>query len=611
MKSHVLLLSKILVDSSIWCSTSTTRDLKEVERRVEHEGLSFLTITLPGFGSDFERALDQGFVDSTLFQGFRRSGSLPAFVQGLTSLVFNTTSGILLDDPSIDAIRCIRQICNLFKKLEHPCSDARVKAAFDKYIECERDVTISDSTLSLDRKIEFMRMADMLFQERLFRSLDRKVENGDVTPKHGPGATADRQKANAKFDNRTWTERLEEFFPSIEFLYCSPRFYLDDLDLDRDIEEARPVTYLEPGSEIPTRVITVPKTLKTPRIIAIEPVYAQYIQQGLMEGFVGGIERDDFLSSIIGFTDQTVNRYLACKGSVDGDLATLDLSEASDRVSNLHVNLLLGRNPFLAEGVQACRSSKADVPGYGVIPLAKFASMGSALTFPMEAMVFATIIFLGIQRELKIPLTKEIIEDFRGKVRVYGDDIIVPKHFVHSVVRELESFGLRVNGNKSFWTGKFRESCGGDFYNGFNVNYIKCRRDLPSRRKDVQEIISAVSLRNQLYEAGFWVTAEHLDNVIKRFIPFPDIHPGSPGLGRHVMDFEPYEVHKMCPHLQRPLVRAAVVVDVTPVSRISGHGALLKYFLKRGEEPFADKKHLERSGRPDCVYINIRWVPPY
>jgi len=362
MKSHVLLLGRVLQDSSIRCCTSTTLDYNTVKSRVKDEGLSFLTIALPNFGSDFERSLDQGAVDSTFFQGFRRKGSLPAFLQGLTSLVFNPCDGTLLNTPSYEAIRCVRQICYLFKALNHTCSDARVKAAYDKYVECEKSVRQSDSALETERKFEFMSMADLLFQKRLFSKLDREVELGLLIPKHGPGATADRLKANAKFDNRLWTERLEELFPAGEFLYTSPRHYFND------VEDGVGPIWLEPDTEIPSRVITVPKTLKTPRIIAIEPTHMQYVQQGLMEPIVEGIERDDFLSSFIGFTDQTVNRYLARKGSANGDLATLDLSEASDRVSNLHVQLLLGRNPFLAEGVQACRSSMQMCLAMGFFP---------------------------------------------------------------------------------------------------------------------------------------------------------------------------------------------------------------------------------------------------
>jgi len=612
MKSHVLLLGRILEDVSIQCRTSTTNDMKYVVSRVEDEGLSFLTITLSNFGKDFERCLDRGSVDSTLFQGFRRSGSLPAFLQGLTSQVFDKEDGVLVDNPSIEAIQAVRQVSYLFKKLELGCTDSRVKKAFTDFVNCDREVGVRSFALSESKHAwaDFQRMANTLFLGVLSR-VDGDVYHGEaikvgntdytgIIPKHGPGATADRIKANAKYDIRVWTERLEEYFPAMDFLYPSVSHFLED--------ETGPI-YLEPGDELPVRVVQVPKTLKSPRIIAIEPTYRQYVQQGLCEAIVNGIEKDDFLHQIIGFTDQEINRTMACHGSASLDLATLDLSEASDRVSKQHVSRLLGSYPNLLKGVMACRGEKADVPGHGIISLNKYASMGSALTFPLEAMVFTTVVFLGIEKALKTQLDNKSIKGFVGKVRVYGDDIIVPVETVSCVIAELETYGFVVNASKSFWTGKFRESCGGDFYDGYDVSVVKAKHEIPTTRKHVQEIRSTVSLRNQLYFAGYWRTADYLDKLLARLIPMPTIHPDSPGLGRHT--YLDYEVQRVCPHLQRPLVKAAVEVSKSPHSPVSGVGALLKWFLKRGDEPFADVNHLERAGRPEVLDIKLRWVTPY
>jgi len=599
MKSHVVLLGRVLEDLSIRCCTSTTNDLKTVISRVENEGVSFLTITLPTFASDFERSLELGKVDSTLFVSFQKRASLPAFLQGLTSLVFDKKTGVLLDDPSIDAIQGIRQVCNLFKKLEVPCSPERNKAAIEQYVKTESDVRMGMMTMDRDLLRDYRRIAHLLFWD-LFYQCDLAIANGELVPKHGPGATADRVRGNAKFQNRIWTERLEKLFLASEYLFTTPYQYFTDMES---------VVWLTPEQEIPSRIVSVPKTLKAPRIIAIEPVYMQYVQQAIHEFLADGTEKDNYLSHFIGFTDQEPNRTMACQGSRTSEFATLDLSEASDRVSIQHVVNLLHEHPLTKEAVFACRSTKADVPGHGVLTLAKYASMGSALTFPLEAMVFLTVVFLGIEKELKTPLSKKLIKSFFGKVRIYGDDIIVPVDFVPSVIESLEAFGLKVNSSKSFWTGKFRESCGGDYFNGWNVGYVKARRVLPSSRKHVSEIVSTVALRNQMYTSGYWRTAEYLDRILERVIPMPRIGPDSPGLGRY--SYLGYDVQKECPNLQRPLVRAAVVDSVIPESNLEDDGALLKYFLKRGDEPFADKRHLERAGRPVAVNIKLRWTPSY
>lgn len=117
MKSLMTLLQYVLADASTWCRTSTTIDLKKIEGRVEHEGLSFLTITLPTFCKDFERSLDQGLVTPDLFCSFAKKGSLPRLFGGLTELVFDRGSGRLLDEPDVTAIFFIRQITLMFKKI--------------------------------------------------------------------------------------------------------------------------------------------------------------------------------------------------------------------------------------------------------------------------------------------------------------------------------------------------------------------------------------------------------------------------------------------------------------------------------------------------------------
>lgn len=597
MKSLMMLLQGVLADASTWCCTSTTLDYKLIERRVEHEGVSFLTITLPSFCSEFERALDQGYVDHDMFKSFKRSkrGGLPRFLGGFLGLVFDPTGGRLRDHPSEDAIFFIRQITLMCKKILLPCSPERVRKAFDGYIACEKEVEHWQQHIPERDISRFGRVADIVWGSDLSQ-LDRKVYAGDLTPKHGPGATAERVIGNDKFVLRRWHSRLEDYFPSSDFVIPNWGFY----------DEIESVNFLEPGAELPVRVITVPKTLKTPRIIAIEPVCMQYTQQSLLEIIVDQIEKSDILHGSIGFTDQVPNQRLACRGSQDGSLATIDLSEASDRVSNLLVKRLFSNYPSLAGAIQACRSERADVPGHGVISLSKFASMGSALCFPVEAMVFFTIVLCAVEKELNRPLTIDVVQSVAREVRIYGDDIIVPVKYVRSVICELELFGLRVNSRKSFWTGKFRESCGRDYYNGHDVTVTYVRRMIPDDLSNASEMMSAVSLRNQLYKAGLWNAANVLDQHLRRFAPLPTVLETSPVLGRH--SFLGFETQRMCDQLHRPLVRGLVTKSKPKPSKLDGHGALLKFFLKRGEEPYHDVKHLERYGRPESVDIKIRWA---
>jgi len=542
--------------------------------------------------------------------------------------VFDRASGELLDSPCIDAIRSIRQLTLMFGKIQLPCSDVRERAAMRGFIECEKEVKDAQSTLSPRLIEDFGRMSALLFRD-VFTVVDHEAYYGEMIPKHGPGATADRLRANAKYQLSEWTDRLESIFPSGEYLLPNWSF----------VDQYFGIDHLEPGSERPVRVISVPKTLETPRIIAIEPTAMQYAQQAVLRSLRKALQRNDTLWNLLGFLDQTPNQRLAKEGSQYRNLATLDLSEASDRVSNQLVREMLLHHPWLYRAVDACRSRKADVPGQGVIRLAKFASMGSALTFPIESMVFLTIVFLGIERELNSPLTRRMVKPYVGKVRVFGDDLIVPNDDVHSVVDMLETFGFRVNAGKSFWTGKFRESCGKDYYAGSDVSVVRVRRKFPTRQQHTAEVISIVSLRNQLYQAGYWQTVGWLDEYIRKVINhFPTVQPSSPALGRHSWLAPEYETQvpdRWCSSLHKPLVKGLREVPQIPVSKLEGSGALLKWFLLKENQDdrcYPDSTdwmirrswntrhlaasngsndHLTRAGRAYAVKLKLGWVSQY
>jgi hypothetical protein len=601
LKSPMLLWKMIAEESAIRCHTSATMDIKTVQGRVKHEGDSFLTITLPQFGKDFQKALDQGVVAHTMFEGFSRHGGLPRFLGGFLERVFSRNAGVLLDDPCIDSILAVRQLTLMFSKILLPCSDARERDAMSEYIQCEREVKELPSSWTPDDLREFKRMGNLLFRN-VFVSVDSDVSTLNLVPKHGPGATADKLRGNSKYRQRSWPARLEPYFPVGDYMFPNARYFNEHYD---------EITFLEPDAEIPVRVISVPKTMKTPRIIAIEPTAMQYAQQAVLERLLEAIHSDSIVNRLLGFLDQGPNQTMAKEGSQFGNLATLDLSEASDRVHNRLVVELMSDFPNLNGAVQACRSTKADVPGHGVQHLAKFASMGSALCFPVEAMVFLTCVALGIEAALSTQFTKRSdLDQALGGVRIYGDDIIIPVDSVFSVVNSLEHFGARVGASKSFWIGKFRESCGKEYYDGFDVSIVKVRRMLPTTRKHVPEVISMVSLRNQLYEAGYWSTVRYLDRDLVRMLKhFPWVLDSSPVLGR--VSFLGYETQKESETLHCPLVKGWVVSSRLPNDPLEGSGALLKCFLKRGDQPVADENHLERAGRPRFVDIKPRWTTPF
>jgi len=307
---------------------------------------------------------------------------------------------------------------------------------------------------------------------------------------------------------------------------------------------------------------------------------------------------------------------------------------------------MVSRWPHLSEAIDATRSRRADVPGHGVVRLAKYASMGSALCFPVEAMVFTTLIFLGIQKSLNVTLSRKLIESLSGSVRVYGDDLIVPVDHVRTIVQTLEHFGARVGLHKSFWTGRFRESCGKEYFDGHDVSIVKVRQALPTTMADATGVISTVALRNLLWMPS---VVDWLDNLLLGILKhFPRVGPASPVLGR--VSSKP-DQGRMHPYLFSPQVRGYVVQAKAPADMLGDYGALLKCLLKlesnmqgnassyvgdipsywpgtmsvgqlsrlRDDQPYSspswappvsqDDRHLERSGRPKRVSMKLGWWP--
>lgn len=639
MKSLMMLWRVAADELGGQCNVSTTRDFNTVTSRVEHEGLPFLAITLPTFGKDFQKSLAEGRVARNLFQGFSWQAGLPRFLGGFLELVFDRGTGVLLDNPSIGAIHAVRQLTMLFGKVEVPTSAKRDAKALRGFIECESEIKDSDRNRTLVETLEFQQVSNLLWGEVLWRiendlreeyagesrSLERDPHWPILIPRHGSGSTADRLRGNAKFDLVEWTQRLEDVFPYGEYVLPNWRSYdrLDRVDLR------------EPGAERPVRVITVPKTLKTPRIIAIEPTCMQYMQQGLFLMLVDRIRGDRTMGKVVGFDDQWRNHRLVRRGSLDGSLASLDLSEASDRVSNQLVRAMLAHYPRFLAAVDATRSRRADVRGE-VIRLAKFASMGSALTFPIEAMVFATCVFIGIQRCEGRRLRPKDIQSLRSQVRVYGDDIIVPTDYAQSVITTLEAYGFKVNRDKSFVTGRFRESCGKEYYNGEDVSLVRCRAvvvdrngqyGLPTSRKSVLETESTVALRNRFYLSGMWQTAAWLDRWIAGLLgphyptlevtrkePWEVPAPRSNVLGRwSILPVRKiYSIQdrlEIDPDWHVPMVRAYQIQHQIPKSPVSGVGALVKVLRPGRQEPFEDPRHLEQAGRPQSSCMKLRKVP--
>lgn len=83
--------------------------------------------------------------------------------------------------------------------------------------------------------------------------------------------------------------------------------------------------------------------------------------------------------------------------------------------------------------------------------------MGNGFSFPLETLIFASLVH-SVYAE-----TGDTV------YRVYGDDIIVQQSSALLLIELLRYSGFRLNVDKSFVFGQFRESCGADYFGGINV----------------------------------------------------------------------------------------------------------------------------------------------
>lgn len=230
-----------------------------------------------------------------------------------------------------------------------------------------------------------------------------------------------------------------------------------------------------------SRLSFVPKTTEISRTICTEPVLNMLFQKGIG----GAIERRLRQVCGIDLSRQPMkNALLARLGSVDGGFGTIDLSSASDSVSLSLCEYLLPRQVLY--WLKLTRCEQTTLPGGKRIGLHMVSSMGNAFTFPLQTLLFTAVVY-GTYRSLGIRL-RYPFGRFTGNFGVFGDDIIVTRAAYTRVIKMLSFLGFSVNVDKSFNEGLFRESCGSDFYSGYNVRgvYVK-------RLSDVNDVYSAIN----------------------------------------------------------------------------------------------------------------------
>lgn len=408
--------------------------------------------------------------------------------------------------PDSDKVLAARQLLKLFSKLE-PCRGVDFVGASDT--EAFNDFVIRNAALP-----PIQRRTPLLYNGRLFLAkLLGNVDLASILPKHGPGAVATGEKAHSKMNFKRIYKSMDTLYPVDEY------FFLNSSHLCDDLLHLRNMQVLD---EPCAKLVAVPKDFRGPRLISMEPLEVQWIQQGQARVLMQHLETHSLSRGHVNFTSQEVNRMLAMHASISGDYVTIDMKDASDRVSYTLVKELFPSTVF--QYLDASRSTHTMMPNGTRVRLNMFAPMGSAVCFPIESVVFFALAVAAIRMK-----TNWNIERCTRCVYVYGDDLIIKSEFSDLVIAALESVHLAVNREKSCVGPSFRESCGNDCYEGVCVTPIRIKK-LPDHRA-LTSRLAAVDYINNFTAAYFEKTAALLKKATEQvfgIIPYSTLDvPGT------------------------------------------------------------------------------------
>lgn len=630
-------LVAILTDSynnnSLFGKADFVADRKTIIRRFRHEGLSFATKTLPALFDSVLTYLETG-VSVYLGYTLAQDAKYPAFLRQLIAPIY--------DDPNSEhTVICMSQlyqVCVAFKKLEGPYKQGVLDKQLVDFVETDIEL----------RYLEFDAEPNRAILRHARRTIGRVLKGLDpfdpaqaewFLPQPGPGATNTPTKAHVRFRPHVKYTTLDTWFPYDEW-FTIPRKYTLCSNygvLTTTQKWAHFLQYMQDriggnlyhkgllGQYEPTsRLKFVPKTYSKARGICIEQLETQYLQQGIKNALYHRIMSHPETKGKVNFTDQNVNGELALYGSSTGSLATIDMSSASDRISRKLVSYLFADNPNILDGLLALSTNTIELPdGIGFItdfPSAKYAPMGSALCFPVMALVHYALV-------KAIIVFSSRPHDEASCVYVYGDDIIIPTGCAQAIYDWLPRFGMKLNVEKSFTQSRFRESCGLHAYNGHVITPLRFKSVIKKSKPRFNELISALRLESKFFYKNYLETARLIRSQVLGVPGFrymknvPVVSPQSSILGwiredkdapefRHIKCTKSRWAkgtdHRGTPYdYQCRLFRVLCLVPkqekLPPLSEVEGY--LRKLVTRVKEKP----RHVD--GSCDDFRIRHKWLP--
>lgn len=502
-------LSDFVNLNPLYRDVDLARDYKTLEMRISSEGLGFISVTLPQLMQDLFCKIEGG---TPSYDGWKKHShaEYPAFLGRLFGEVYARGP--------YEAVSFgqIYMICSIFKKLKGPFRESSLHRNLCSFKVVDQEIGAIDYRSDVLGPI-ILDASNALVH--LFERMSDKYLKGFLKPRPGPGATNTPVDKYLRFRPHAIYEPLDDEFGYLDWYY---KHHWDP------VEDAKRYMCLPQKGDAESRFKFVPKYLFKPRGICIEENEMQFFQQSLKGFLYEWIESHPATRGRINFTHQSVNRNHALTSSISKEYATIDMSDASDRVSRELVHRLFMRTALL-EPLDAVSTRRIKLPDGTTIYAHKFAPMGSGVCFPVMALVHWALI-CSIIRLSVLPDSEKVAQ----RVYVYGDDIIFPVEACEAVYTYLPLFGMKLNKTKSFYRSSFRESCGIHAYNGLDVTpvYVNYVNQLNQDRNDTTTLLSLIAKEQLFNKRGYSETARCIrKHVHSTYWLLPFVGEASPILG--------------------------------------------------------------------------------
>lgn len=258
---------------------------------------------------------------------------------------------------------------------------------------------------------------------------------------------------------------------------------------------------------IGSAMIAVPKSLTDRRLIKPESVnrsfYAMRVRR-MLEAQILSTDHYQFIN----WSDQSVNKNLARLGSEGKGFSTIDASAASDRISRELAFMLVPEwvRPYLYNAI-----SDYVIVGDRRVRVRCLSTSGCQITWLTLAIIMWSIAEYGCSW----------YTDDEGSpmhAYAYGDDLVVPDCAYETVVDLLETFGFKINRDKSYSKeSDFRESCGGDYVLGVDITPVYWRRGIVNIDDYPGTMDFICTLQHKLY--NFRKCRSYLERVARQLDP--------------------------------------------------------------------------------------------